>query len=211
MAKRKKKAHKPNTPYRLPKELGGKARPDKLILAMDPGSRNFGIALVGLENGKPRVYMNSVMMRPLNDLVAFARTRKNFLIEIAGWMRFSPNGVVAERFQTRGNGGPLIEQVSAMLGLIGGRYPDLPIKLIIASSWKQSMQRRFGIDLKEVYPNMEVQPHQLDASLIGIYGLEQGMNITIDFDFDVFCRQVEATSLIGLRRRRPGHIPGAQA
>lgn len=202
MARRKKKEQKPNTPYTLPKVLVGK--PEKLMLAMDPGSRNFGIALVGLERGKPKCYLNSVMMRPVNDLVAFALTRKNFLTEVKGWMKYGPNGIIAERFQTRGGSsmGPLIEQVSAMLGLIGGTYPDVPIKLTIASVWKNSMQRRFQNDLKEVYKRVRVQPHQLDASLIGIYGLEQGLGITIDFDFEDWIKQVESTSRIPLRRER---------
>lgn len=182
-------------------------RAEKLVLGLDPGSRNFGISLVGLVKGRPRVFANSVMMRPVYDLTAFAKTRRNFLTEITSWMKCSPGGVVAERFQTRGHGGPLIEQVSTMLGLIGGHWYETPIKLVIASSWKQSMQRRFDIDLKAVYPQLGVQPHQLDASLIGVYGLEQGLNTIIDFDFDSFCKQVESTSLIGLRRRRP--TPGA--
>ena len=202
MAK-KKKAPKPNTPYRMPKDLQERAaRADKLILGMDPGSRNFGIALVGLEGKKVKVYANSVLMKPVNDLVSFAKAKKNFMIEIEAWMKYCPSGVVAERFQTRGNGGPLIEQVSAMLGLVGGQWAHVPMKLIIASSWKMSMQRRFDLDLKEVYPWVGVQPHQLDASLIGVYGLEKGLGIDINFDFDAFCSQVESTSLIGLRRRR---------
>jgi len=217
MARKSKKPPKPNTPYTLPKHLGGD--PEKLVLAMDPGSRNFGIALVGLENGQPRCYLNSVMMRPVNDLVAFARTRKNFLIEVAAWMKYQPGGVVAERFQTRGGSsmGPLIEQVSAMLGLIAGQYPNVPIKLTIASVWKNSMQRRFAdeyrghvdyandegeFDLRAVYKRIKVEPHQLDASLIGIYGLEQGLNIVIDFDFEDWVSQVEASSRIPLRKRR---------
>lgn len=199
MGRRKKKtAPKPNKEYTLPQKLG--IRPDKLILSMDPGSRNFGIALVGLRKGKPRVYANTVLTNPVNDLVAFSRTRQAFLQEIERWVSFEPNGVVAERFQTRGIGGPLIEQVSAMLGLIGGAYPDLPIKLTIASVWKNSMQRRFNVDLRELYKEIGVQPHQLDAALIGVYGLEQGLGLTLDFDLDDFIGQVERTSLIGLRR-----------
>jgi hypothetical protein len=218
MARRKnKKPPKPNAVYTLPKLLPG--NPEKLVLAMDPGSRNFGIALVGLEHGKPRCYLNSVMMRPINNLVAFSTMRKNFLIEIAGWMKYKPGGIVAERFQTRGGSsmGPLIEQVSAMLGLIGGTYQDIPIKLTIASVWKNSMQRRFAdeyryqmpwnneegeFDLRAVYKTIDVEPHQLDASLIGIFGLEQGLGITIDFDFEDWVSQVEASSRIPLRRRR---------
>jgi hypothetical protein len=219
MARKKaKKPPKPNVEYTLPKNLMGK--PEKLVLAMDPGSRNFGIALVGLENGEPRCYLNSVMMRPVNDLVAFARTKKNFLIEVAGWMKYGPSGVVAERFQTRGGGasmGPLIEQVSAMLGLIAGSYPELPIKLTIASVWKNSMHRRFAdeyrddpeltnekgeFDLRAAYKQISVEPHQLDASLIGIYGLEQGLDLKLDFDFADWVSQVEASSRIPLRQRR---------
>jgi len=184
---------------------------------MDPGSRNFGIALVGLEGGKPRCYMNSVMMRPVNTLVNFERASRNFAIEIAGWMQHKPNGMIAERFQTRGNGGPLIEQVSCMLGILRGTYPDTSIKLTIASAWKNSMNRRFAdefrghalyanekgeFDLRQVYDHIDVQPHQLDASLIGIYGLEQGLGLDIDFDLHEWIMQVEASSLIGLRKRR---------
>jgi hypothetical protein len=198
---RKTKNRKLNKVYRMPRSLMG--NPEKLLLSMDPGSRNFGLALVGLENGKPRCYMNSVMMRPVNDLVAFSRSRKNFLTEIAGWVRHQPDGLIAERFQTRGTSmGPLIEQVSAMIGLLGGTYPDLPIKLTIASAWKNSMNKRFDINLKEIYPNIDVQAHQLDASLIGIYGLEQGLGINIQFDLQEWITQVKASSLIGLRKRR---------
>lgn len=218
MARKKaKKPQKPNTPYTLPKALKGK--PEKLVLAMDPGSRNFGIALVGLENGEPRCYLNSVMMKPVNNMVTFAIMRRNFLIEVAGWMKYAPGGVVAERFQTRGGSsmGPLIEQVSSMLGLIAGAYPDLPVKFTIASVWKNSMHRRFAdayrghvdyaddegeFNLRAVYKRIAVEPHQLDASLIGIYGLEQGLGINIDFDFDDWVAQVEASSRIPLRRRR---------
>lgn len=135
------------TEYELPR-LNIKA--EKLVLAADPGSRNFGIALVGLERDKVKVYANSVLMRPVDNLVAFTDTSTLFLKEIQQWMAFGPDGVVAERFQTRGNGGPLIEMVSSMLGLIRGRYPKTPIKLTIASAWKNRVQRRFGVDLREV-------------------------------------------------------------
>lgn len=216
MAKKRKKIPKPNEFYTLPSKLDG--NPEKLVLALDPGSRNFGISLVGLEKGEPRCYMNSVMMRPIDDLVAFEIKKRNFLIEIAGWMKYGPGGVVAERFQTRGSAsmGPLIEQVSLMLGLISGTYPSTPIKLTIASVWKNSMQRRFAaeylddpemaneegkFDLRAVYKQIAVEPHQLDASLIGIYGLEQGLGLTLDFDFADWISQVEATSRIALKKR----------
>jgi hypothetical protein len=198
MAKKKRKERK-IIEYKLPAKLKG--RPTKLILGCDPGSANFGISLVGIERNRPRVYANSVLMHPVNDLINFNRVSQEFLIELDGWMAFEVNGVIAERFQTRGNGGPLIEQVSAMLGLMTAAYA-VPIKLTIASAWKNAFNRRFGVDLKEIYPTIEVQPHQLDAALIGIYGLEQGLDLELDYTPDEIIEQVERTSLIPLRKRR---------
>lgn len=192
----RKKKPKKITHYTMPNLV---IKADKLVLSADPGSRNFGIALVGLENNQVKVYANSVMMRPVDNLVAFTDTSTLFLKEIQQWMAFGPDGVVAERFQTRGNGGPLIEMVSSMLGLIRGRYPKIPIKLTIASAWKNRVQRRFGVDLREVYTEIAVQPHQLDAALIGVFGLEEGLGVTLDYDLDDVIAQVEATSLIGTK------------
>ena len=192
----RKKKPKKITHYTMPNLV---IKADKLVLSADPGSRNFGIALVGLENNQVKVYANSVMMQPVDDLVAFTDTSTTFLKEIQQWMAFGPDGVVAERFQTRGNGGPLIEMVSSMLGLIRGRYPKIPIKLTIASAWKNRVQRRFGVDLREVYTEIAVQPHQLDAALIGVFGLEEGLATVLDYDLDDVIAQVEATSLIGTK------------
>jgi hypothetical protein len=195
------KKHKPRkiNEYEMPKL---KISSGKLILGADPGSKNFGIALVGLVGGRVKIYANSVLMYPIDDLKIFNQKSLAFLEEMDKWMEFSPSGIVAERFQTRGNGGPLIEQVSSMLGLLKGAYFDTPIKLTIASAWKNRVQRRFDVDLKEIYPQIWVQPHQLDAALIGVFGLEEGTGTTINYTVDDIVKQVEATSLIGLRNRR---------
>jgi hypothetical protein len=195
----KKKLKKPNPSYDMP---ALKINADKLILGMDPGSRNHGIALVGVRNGKVKVWANSVMTHPLDTLVDFNQAKETYLQEIADWMKYQPNAMVAERFQTRGNGGPLIELVSCMLGLIAGTYPDKPFKLTIASAWKNKLQKRFDVDLKEIYKEIAVQPHQLDAALIGIYGLEQGMKQDLDYDLYEIIAQVEASSCLELKRKR---------
>jgi len=193
-----KKPPKPNEVYELPTKIV--VRDQVVILGMDPGSRNFGIALVGTSNGKIKVYANAVLMRPVNDLVSFGMSSDAFMKEIKAWIDLgNPKGVVAERFQTRGNGGPLIEQVSAMLGLIRGRYPKLPMKLTIASAWKNKFNRRFNMDLKEIYPTTRVQPHQLDATLIGIFGLEAGLGKELSFTIEDVIKQCEATSLVKLK------------
>lgn len=196
-----KKTRKPGKEYDLKSLKHLRINADKLVLGCDPGSANYGICLVGLlPNQKIKVYANSVLMRPLNDLINFNDNRVTFLSEIGPWMQHSPDGIIAERFQTRGNGGPLIELVSAMLGLLGAKYPRTKIKLTVASAWKNKLQRRFNVDLKEIYPQVNVQPHQLDAALIGVYGLEAGLGKELDYDLWDIVSQVEQTSLIGTRK-----------
>lgn len=180
--------------YELPKL---KIKAEKLVLSCDPGSANFGIALVGLtRESKIKVYANAVLMTPLNDLVRFNHRSEEFLNEIDSWLAYSPGAIIAERFQSRGLQGPTIELVSSMLGLMRGRY-QLPMKLTIASTWKNRFQQRFDIDLKDIYAEADVQPHQIDAALIGIFGLEEGLQTILDWDIDDIVDQVSATSLIG--------------
>ena len=203
---KKKKNYKPKQIYVLPGSPsdGVIFKVEKSVLGLDPGSRNFGISLVGLSNeNKPVVFANSVLMNPVNDLVNFGKGSEKFLDEIKSWISMhTPSGIVGERFQTRGNMGPLIEQVSVMLGLIRGRYSKIPLKLTVASAWKNKIRRRFGVDLKEVYPEIAVQPHQLDATLIAIFGLESGLNKDLDYDLEDIVEQCESTSLIDLKNKR---------
>jgi hypothetical protein len=200
MAKRKKKPPK-IVEYDLERlDDVIKGDPKKVILGCDPGSRNFGIALVGLVGKKPRVFANAVMMRPVNTLTTINQSSRIFLEELDQWVLQGIDGIVAERFQTRGGAsmGPLIECVSAMIGSMLSY--EKPVKAIIASQWKTAFKRRFGQDLKDLYDSVQVQPHQLDASLIGIYGLEQGLGLKLDWDYREVFKQVEKTSLIGLRK-----------
>ena len=203
---KKKKNYKPKQIYVLPGSPsdGVIFKVEKSVLGLDPGSRNFGISLVGLsKENKPIVFANSVLMNPVNDLVNFGKGSEKFLNEIKSWISMHPpSGIVGERFQTRGNMGPLIEQVSVMLGLIRGRYSKIPLKLTVASAWKNKIRRRFGVDLKDLYPKIAVQPHQLDATLIAIFGLESGLNKDLDYDLEDIVGQCESTSLIDLKNKR---------
>jgi Holliday junction resolvasome RuvABC endonuclease subunit len=178
--------------YELPQFLY--PPPEKLMLGCDPGSRSFGISLVGVRKSKPVVYANGVLNFPVNDLINFNGMADKFLNEIDDWMAFKPDAIIGERFQTRGNGGPLIEQVSVMLGLM--HQYGVPMKLTVASAWKNAFNRRFQTDLRQIYPTVSVQPHQLDASLIAIYGLEKGLDLLLNYTPDSIIAQVERKSLI---------------
>lgn len=202
MAKRNKKPQKPNAEYELQPV---KFRPDtKRMLAFDPGSRNMGVSLVAANpEGLVRVVANSIVTSPVNDLVDFMSASALFMAEVQRWVTlYQPHGIIAERFQTRGLGGPLIEMVSSMLGLLRGMYPQLPIKLVTAASWKNNYQRRFEFQLDDVYPLCRTTPHQLDACFIGTYGLEQGLQRELKFTPESIVKDAEASSAIKLINRK---------
>lgn len=194
---KKKKARKIKV-YELPKLRIPKGMP--VILGADPGTANFGIALVGESKGRPVVLANSMLMTPMTNLMEYNAQRKAFMDEYGAWVGQGANALILERFQTRGLLGPLVETVSCMIGAVG--QFGLPVKAVIASQWKTAFKRRFGVDLKDLYSEVLVQPHQLDAVLIGIYGLEFALKRQLKWTPAQVFRQVEKTSLIGLRRTK---------
>lgn len=205
MAK-KKKAPKPNKTYKLKKAHTPTV---KRLLSLDPGSRNFGISCVGLDSkGRVVVLANSVLTNPITNLVSNVGDSINiFHDEIARWVRmYRPDGFIMERFQSRGGrAGPLIELVSGMTLSVCTEYRHLPCKLITAATWKNKFNRRFREDeddkpLDGFYKICRTTPHQLDASLIGVYGLEIGTNTDIDYEPLDIIAQVEAVSALPLRR-----------
>lgn len=86
-----------------------------------------------------------------------------------------PEAHIAERFMSRRMGGVTIELVNMTIGIL--RCVCLrtgkPIKLIPASQWKNELKRR-GVLLPEVYKkakSYKVSAHEVDASLIALYGV----------------------------------------
>ncbi|QRE00354.1 hypothetical protein [Burkholderia phage BCSR5] len=199
MAKKRKKRERAS--YAMPTRF---PMYEKCLVTFDPGTSNMGIAAVGVHKGRIRVLANSVMQHPVDDLIDAKGAQNRFLQEVDRWaVLFNPNGMMAERFQTRGGQsmGKTIECVSFMLGSLCLHYPT-PFRPIIASQWKNAVQQRFDFDLKEFYKEWAVAPHQIDACLIGCYGLEMGMGIQLKYDPWQIAGEAEATSLIELKRKR---------
>lgn len=85
---------------------------------------------------------------------------------------FKVADVVAERFQTRGIGGPLIEKVSVMNGALItiAHLQSKLFRLITASQWKNAVSKI--IDINTFYlcgKNYGFTPHEVDSTLIGLY------------------------------------------
>ena len=172
----------------------------KRILAFDPGSVNMGVSLVELKGNKPVVLFNATLMHPLHSIVNFKEERVAFLNEVQQWIDlYKPKAIVAERFQSRGLKGATVECVSMMLGMLS--MLDLPVLFITASTWKNKYQRKFNCNLRDVYKTILTTPHQLDASLIGCYGLEVGTKQDYDFTLKSVIKQVEKTALNRCKRK----------
>jgi hypothetical protein len=198
MAKKKRKA---NATYDLlPCTLDNST---KRILSLDPGSKNTGIAIVAINKNKTQVVANSILTNPLYDLTKFLQQREIFREEIDNWIQtYKPNGIIIERFQARGLLGSLGELVSIMIGIISERY-SLPIKLVTASTWKNQWNRKFlDYPLDDLYKKCKITPHQLDAILIGRFGLELGLKIELKDVIIEIIKQSEQTSLIPLIKRK---------
>ena len=200
----KKKERKPNKEYTLEP---CKRKHDYRILTCDPGTKNFGIACVGVKDQKIDVIANAVLTNPMYELTAdVMRQRDLFSKEIRQWFKmYNPNLVIAERFQTRGNGGPTIETVSLMLGLLGA-FKRIPYKYVIAGQWKNAFNKRWAEGdkefLKGLYKDCLTTPHQLDATLIGVYGLEYALQTELVYTPSTMIEMVETTSRLELRRPR---------
>lgn len=204
MAKKRKTERKPNKPYDLE---ACTRKHDYRILTCDPGTRNFGIACVGVRGDKIDVIANSMLEHPITQLTnGFMGQRKAFREELIRWFDlYDPDLVIAERFQTRGNGGPTIEVVSTMNALLGAIKP-VPVKYVIAGQWKNAFNKRWAAGdkefLKELYKECLTPPHPLDATLIGVYGLEYALQRELKYKPETIIEMVETTYRLELRRPR---------
>lgn len=201
--KTKKKSERKVIEYTLPVESGiteGATR----IFSHDPGSTNYGMAIVeATKDRKVRIVANSLCSNPVYDLTKFNEQRKAYISEIDQWAQlYKPNGLAAERFLSRGLQGSLGEYVSCMIGFTAQKYENLSFFAPMAATWKVPLQRRFEFDLKELYKQCGTTPHQLDACFIGIYALEKGLGVELDYHPTDIVIQAENTSLVSVTKRR---------
>lgn len=182
------------------------------IFAHDPGSSNYGYAIVEGrlvdDQVKFRVVTNGLCPYPIHDLKDH-KTRRSQRTDYLEWVRgmcrtYQPNGIFGERYMTRGIKGPTVECVNMMLGLL--QSMELPDAYIPAAVWKNAVTRQ-GIELKDEYKLCRTAPHQLDATLIGVYALHQALNVK-DFGsmtqkrFHKLVDQIEKTSTAKLYNRK---------
>lgn len=151
-------------------------RPPMLtVMAHDPGSANYGFAVVRAQTAprnrlKVTILKNGLCPDKVKVLKSGSHLRAS-LLAYRKWYaqvvrEYNVQFLVAERFMTRGGKGPTIEAINMMLGVL--LCGDLPCKVMPASQWKNAV-RRAGVELDDWYTWAKITPHQLDACLIGVY------------------------------------------
>lgn len=168
----------------------------------------MGLAVteMNIETGKVKVVFNTKMQNTITQLTSgMAAQAQAFREELDSYVRkYNPAGLIAERFQARGLMGTTSECVTLMMGIVYERY-GFPIKFITAATWKNDFNQRIahtGKDLKDLYKWTKVEPHQLDAALISIYGLEVGARTPAVYKLKKLILGIEDTSAIRLINRK---------
>ncbi len=146
------------------------------VLALDPGIVNAGYSVVSarLINNKLQYKVDETgkLKHTVYDL------KQEIVEQTTGYCnemnRLAKNyGVthcIAERFQARGFRGHQGEGIGIMLGsliqMLTKEY-STEIRLVTAATWKNAFNRM--ADLKSFYPQVRLEPHEVDATLMALF------------------------------------------
>lgn len=151
----------------------------KIIISADPGKENFSVAIQIIDDEKPSI--EYVQLLPYRITELRENANPPFLTQLEQFIEFF-NGIIdkynpiectMERFQIRfRTGGAVAEVVNVMLGVCSCicYYRKIPIKLVIASEWKNHYNRISEISLEDTYRCVKrLPPHIIDSAFIGLY------------------------------------------
>jgi hypothetical protein len=158
------------------------------LLALDPGTTNFGWAIVRLDGKKPSVEkcgMLPITVKELRgnlkeEVLLFAKPFTKLLKEV------KVDGIVCERYIAR-RMGKTIESVNIMIGAIAILSGVLGVNIYPAMTWKNFLKRSWQLEkIDDYYSEFEnvnrksgIPDHCIDASLIGIYELTKTYSLNI--------------------------------
>lgn len=192
---------------------------DELILAHDPGEKNFGYSVIHAQYNPHTLRMSHTILecgQLTNTMKGFNRPPQvqlaDFITEqeklIAKWG--IPTIYIGERFYSRGLKGSQIESINMMLGYLmrhfSERYPKTSIQLTTSTRWKNACNLFFN--LNQSYKVLRTPPHEWDATLIGMYAADMKRKIKPFTSMDnrgyrhMIADQVESISTSKLANRR---------
>ena len=140
-------------------------------LGIDPGIKNSAYAVIK----DKELYIVRMLDNPV-DTINTSVEPKLFMWEMTKIIQqFKPEHIVTERFMARGaRSQNQVELVSTMNGIIyaiAGGYYHTKFKFITASTWKNKFNKgkKRLEDLYNRAKGMDVNKHQIDATLLGMY------------------------------------------
>ena len=138
-------------------------------LGLDPGSKNYGYALV--DHTKGVCLQSGELSDTLKEIKSLTDDYINMYIKSVEPLIKKSDCVFMERFQGRGLRGALGEKVSIMIGinLMLCLKHKKEYKLVTAAIWKNQVKRESVVPLDVMY-KASPSPHSLDAALMTYYG-----------------------------------------
>jgi hypothetical protein len=149
------------------------------ILSFDPGGSNYAYAQIEISTRHPwyKVVSSGMIQHTIKDIKGEVKTESlAYQREIKSLLKFKPDSIFAERYLLRQavTGGTTTEGINMMLGILTVSSGQVPLRYITAALWKNAYNRMFGkAQLKQDYKLAKgiCTPHQMDAALIGIFGM----------------------------------------
>lgn len=159
-----------------------------IILACDPGEKNFGMSVVEITAKRVRILETDMIAETIVNLTSnerkmtkrardqeadFQTSLRRFKTRMGKLMhKYKPDHFVAERFQTRGVKSRSAETVSMMNG-ISCHLADnhgIGYRLLMAATWKNFVNKIFPLDqLYVLGHSVGLANHTVDTLCIALY------------------------------------------
>jgi len=177
------------------------------ILGLDPGTVNFAYSVIDYDElgGTYEVAKCGLIGSPLPKVEnEIQEGLTKFMGSMLSVFPSNTPQIYMERYVNRGSKVSALETVNMM---IGAMYKCNPY-LFSSAVWKNHINKRLKPtqhNLKDMYPRCSVTPHELDATLIGLYGIircEKAKVLQSTAEFNECMRQVERASKSKKRNTR---------
>ena len=195
-----------------------------VLMSHDTGTTNYGFAVWKVQanansSGEPTLRLKllhrGMVWTVVRDLKG--RSPTDEILEYLAWItsiedQYDVRAHIAERYMARNTSrSTVIEAVSLMLGGLALHCAQTKkaFKVIPASEWKNEV-RRAGVDLEAAYARAKgnkVEPHEVDAALIGVYGAHKLARIRAFTQLQTSTNRAEWEKVLTLTGLRYGAKP----
>jgi Holliday junction resolvasome RuvABC endonuclease subunit len=144
------------------------------ILALDPGTVNFGWACLEVNRKNTKIVKCGMLVGLVKNLVGgLEKDVETYTKAIRRLLRKSRATVLlSERYSTRIRG-TTGEAVNIMIGIAVREFlnkePSGQIEVFMPMTWKAAVKKYLETDIPPFYKECAIKPHPVDACFVGIY------------------------------------------